>query len=256
MAGKIVATAGAARTIQLIPYASTPEFMRLVQILREDYALNLLLPETPDEKNFWVRNYIDTKSGFRALVSRWLPNAESLLVQGYDCPDVGQAAEIASWFLGKKRTCVAKSDIGESGLGHTILSPDGDTSEVAIRQKLSENPYLASGVIIVEEYVHSSRNLSPSLEFIVPRSGEARITYLSDQLFLDDFGSSCGVLISKTSQHATWYETFAEAGLCVARNLQQLGYVGHFDLDAIVDDDDHIHLLEVNARRTARNTCP
>ncbi len=251
LTGKIVAAAGAARTIQLIPYASTPEFMRLVQILREDYSLNLVLPETPDENNIWVRNYIDTKSGFRALVSRWLPNAENLLVEGYVCLDVERAAEIVSWFLGEKRTCVIKSDVGESGLGHTIFSPGTDTSEVDIRRKLSENPYITSGVIVVEEYVHSSRNLSPSLEFIVPRSGEAQITYLSDQLFLDDFGSSCGVLISKASQHTAWYETFSEAGLRVARKLQQLGYVGHFDLDAIVDDNENIYLLEINARRTA-----
>ena len=162
-----------------------------------------------------------------------------------------RSTSIVSGFLGGKRTCVIKSDVGESRLGHTIDSPGTDPSEEAIRRKLSENPYLVSGIIVVEEYIYSSRNLSPSLEFIVPRSGEAQITCLSDQLFLDDFGSSCGVLISKTSQHAAWYETFAEAGLCVARNLQQLGYVGQFYLDAIVDDDENIYLLAINARRTA-----
>ena len=29
-----------------------------------------------------------------------------------------------------------------------------------------------------------------------------------------------------------------------------MGYAGHFDMDCIVDDDDHLYLLEINARRT------
>ena len=40
------------------------------------------------------------------------------------------------------------------------------------------------------------------------------------------------------------------AGLEIARKLQVMGYVGHFDVDCIVSDDNKLYLLEVNARRT------
>jgi hypothetical protein len=36
----------------------------------------------------------------------------------------------------------------------------------------------------------------------------------------------------------------------IAERLQEMGYVGHFDMDCIVRDDGHLYLLEINARRT------
>ncbi|MCB0168576.1 MAG: hypothetical protein KDI79_30390 [Anaerolineae bacterium] len=36
----------------------------------------------------------------------------------------------------------------------------------------------------------------------------------------------------------------------IAARLQEMGYVGHFDIDTIVDDEGRIFLVEINARRT------
>ncbi len=35
-----------------------------------------------------------------------------------------------------------------------------------------------------------------------------------------------------------------------AHRLQAMGYVGHFDLDTVVNDDGRVYLLEINPRRT------
>ncbi len=41
-----------------------------------------------------------------------------------------------------------------------------------------------------------------------------------------------------------------DSGMIFARRLQQMGYVGHFDLDTVVDDAGRVYLLEINPRRT------
>src|SRR5574341_1488642 len=76
---RLVEYAGPKQTIQLVAYATTPQFLQLVDRLRTDCGLTVLLPESPLPGCAWVRDYIDTKSGFRSLASRWLSNAEALL---------------------------------------------------------------------------------------------------------------------------------------------------------------------------------
>lgn len=87
--------AGPNRAVQLVAYAVTPQFMQLVSKLRTDFGLTVILPECPLPGSEWVRDYIDTKSGFRSLASRWLPNAKDLLPEGLACKTILQAAEAA-----------------------------------------------------------------------------------------------------------------------------------------------------------------
>jgi len=247
---EIVKHAGAERTIQLIPYATTRQFFQLAETLRTEYQLNVLLPESPLPECLWLRDYIDTKAGFRALAARWLPDP-TLLPEGVVCQDLRQAAEVAYWFNRWGKACVVKANRGESGLGHTLVQPEDFASVEAIQAELQQNAFLHDDLIIVEEFIQSSASLSTSLELFVPPlgAGEPEITYLSKQLFLE-FGNCSGVLVSRELLNAPWYSTLAESGLRIAARLQAMGYVGHFDLDVIVDDADHVFLLEVNSRRT------
>src|SRR6185503_17165962 len=107
---RLVAYAGPGRTLQLVAYATTPQFLQLVDKLRTDCGLTVLLPESPRPGCEWVRDHIDTKSGFRSLASRWLSNAEELLPQGFACETALQAAEAAHWFCGCGKACVVKTD--------------------------------------------------------------------------------------------------------------------------------------------------
>lgn len=243
--------AGAPRAVRLIPYATTRPFLRLADMLRRGYGLTVILPESPSPDCLWVRDYIDTKSGFRLLASRWLPDADDLLPQGMACHNLQLAAEAAYWLCKQGRACVIKADRGEGGLGHLIIQPDACGATDGILEQLQANPFLRGDLIIVEEYIPSSRQLSPSLEFFVPPAGQGKpeITYLSNQIFLT-FGNFGGVLISRELTKAPWYPTLARAGLTIAERLQAMGYVGHFDLDTVIDDHDRVFLLEVNSRRT------
>ena len=248
---EIVAYAGVRKTLILVPYATTRAFMQLVNTLRSVYGLTIKLPESPAEENLWVRDFVDTKTGFRALASACLSNPGKCLPEGFHCSNRRQAADGAGWFMRRDKACVVKADHGESGLGHQIIEPGQFASLEDIYEHLAGNPFLEHDLIIVEELIRSTRNKSPSLELFVPAAGggDPHITYLSEQLF-DGFGNFSGVLIAMQSQREAWYGQLAEYGLLLARHLQKMGYQGHFDLDAVVDDRDQVWLLEINSRRT------
>ena len=248
---RLVEYAGTGRTVHLIPYATTRQFFQLVDTLRTEHGLNVLLPESPAPENLWLRDYIDTKTGFRVLASRWLQNSGELLPQGIVCQDMNLAAAAAHWFCTNGQTCVVKADRGENGIGNFILDPGDFSSPEGILRELQLNPFLCDDWVIVEKFIRSSKMLSPSLELFVPPLGVGKpeITYLSNQIFLE-FGDFCGVLVNRELLDTEWYSPLAESGLLIAARLQEMGYVGHFDLDAVVDDEERVLLLEINSRRT------
>ncbi len=242
--------AGADRTMRLIPYATTPQFLKLVEMLEQEYHLSVLLPESPPRESIWVRDYIDTKSGFRSLAANWLAQPSEWLPQGMVCRNTETAASAARWFQAQGRTCIVKPDNGENGFGqHRITADDAAPSDIL--KQLRSDPFLQRGPVIIEEFIESPQNLSPSVEFYVPPlgSGEPEMTYVSNQLFTED-GSFGGVLVSRELLEAPWYPPLAEKGLLIAGNLQRMGYVGLFDLDTVVDEQQRPFLLEINSRRT------
>jgi hypothetical protein len=244
--------AGPARTIQLIPYATTTQFLQLAQALRKQHGLTVLLPESPAPDKLWLRDYIDSKAGFRILVSQWL-NAQTRcapprLPYGIICPNISMATGAAGWFTSRGQQCIVKADRGESGLGQIILGKDANGKTSGL---LAGNDFLGSDVILVEEYIPTSNLLSPSMEFVVPPLGlgKPQIAHLANQLFRGPT-QFCGAIISKEFQNAPWFPSLRECGLLFADYLQEMGYVGHFDLDTVVDDRGELYLLEINARRT------
>ncbi len=239
--------AGPSKTVQLVPYATTREFFKLANHLQNRLGLTVLLPESPLPQNLWLRDYADTKSGFRSLVSQWLPDDYPVPL-GFVCRDIRQAANAVDWFRQRNVGTVVKADSGESGLGHKVF-PALTLSMDEIKAELASDSFLRDDLIIVDQLIESALQLSPSLELFVPRDGAPQVTYVSSQLF-EEFGRFAGVLLSKNLVRTSWYARFEELGLRIAGKLQDAGYVGHFDIDAIVADDGQLHLLELNARRT------
>jgi hypothetical protein len=252
---ELVRYAGPQRRIQIVPYATTPDFLALVDALRREHGLHVLLPESPAPDALWLRDYVDTKSGFHHLAGRWLPSAGELLPQAYACGDLRQAARAARWFHAHGRACIAKPDTGESGLGSVVMDPSGSPSVQEIVDSLQHNPYWGREPILVEEYIAGSGPdsppVSPSVEVFVPHrgAGEPAFTYVSEQLF-QGFGEFSGVLVSRDQNELPWYAPCVESSLLIARELQARGYVGHFDIDAVLDGSGRPYLLELNARRT------
>ncbi|MBA3534560.1 MAG: hypothetical protein H0T73_21790 [Ardenticatenales bacterium] len=246
----LVAYAGPERTVQLVPYATTPQFMQLVATLREAHGLTILLPESPAPEALWLRDYIDTKAGFHLLVPHWLAG-EATLPRAIVCHSQEEAASVVHWFISQGQPCLVKADDGENGIGNLVIQPDAGASVMEHLNALRYYSFLSEGWLTVEAFIPSSGRLSPSLELFVPPQGSGipEITYVCNQLFLA-FGDFCGVLLSRDLLAARWYAPLAESGLRIARGLQEMGYVGHFDLDAVVDDEGRLFLLEINARRT------
>lgn len=249
LVARIVDYAGPGRTLRLVPYATTVEFLQLAETLRTRYGLTILLPESPLPENLWLRDYVDTKAGFRDFVSRSIPG-EDLFPPGFVCENIAQAARSVDWFFGRGEACVVKANSGESGIGHNIFSP-GEVHPKTVLEILRQNPFLQNDIIIVERYITAPAYSSPSLELFVPAmgAGRPRATYVSQQLF-SEFGRFAGVMISRSQEQASWYPLLYERGMKIAEALQGQGYVGHFDLDAVIDSHGHPYLLEINARRT------
>lgn len=248
---QIIQFAGPQKTLQLIPHATTSEFLQLAKTLQNCYQLHVLLPESPGLESIWLRDYIDTKSGFRTLASQWLPDANEQLLTGFVGKTIEQAASIVYWFMQQEKACLVKGDRSNDALGHTIFKAESLLSWSQIIDELECNSFLKHDLIIVEEYVNSSNRLFPSVEYFVPPVGvgSPEMTYVCNQIF-NESGTFAGLLVSHNFETEGWYAPLVTSGLQIAQHLQALGYVGHFDLDAIVDDIGALFLLEVNARRT------
>jgi len=248
---KIESFAGEGRVVNLIPYATTPEFLDLAEVLRTKYNLDVRTPESPTPKDFWLRDYIDTKNGFRSLASMWLDNSEDLLALGVSCYNMDHAIKVVEWFSQKGEACVVKADTGESGIGTVVVNPFTEPERAEVFNRLKQDPYFDDELIVVERFVPSKGQISPSLEIKVPKLGVGKpeVTYVSKQLFLH-FGDFCGIQVDKSLYESSWYPKLETSGLLLAERLQEMGYVGHFDMDCIVRDDGHLYLLEINARRT------
>lgn len=242
--------AGANQTLQLIPYAATPQFYELVTALETQYGLKIVLPESPTKDCLWLKNYVDTKAGFRHLVSACLPNADELLPQGFICEDIEQVTSVVRWFHAQSRACILKPNQGWDGVGLVVLEPQSSGLEDQLRS-LQLHPALLEKLTVVEEYIHATGDahlpLFPSVEFLVPRLGKPSVTHICNQI-LD--GRFAGLTISQDLWEQPWTATLLESGLCIANYLQSMGYIGHFDVDAVVNSTGQIRLLEVNARRT------
>lgn len=247
----IVKYAGLDRTIQIIPYATTREFLHLVNVLRGEYHLQVMTPESPDADHLWVRDYVDTKTGCRSLVSYWMPDANRFLPFGMICYDLKHASTVAYWFCSRGEACVVKADTGESGIGTRIIFPEDGLSADKIYEDLKSDPFYSNELVVVEKFIPSEQRISPSAEVKVPKLGEGdpQITYISNQLFLE-FGDFCGIQIDRKIYDEPWCQDLQRCSLEIARNLQTMGYVGHFDVDCIVSDENEVYLLEINSRRT------
>ncbi|MGG6297961.1 hypothetical protein ACQ4M4_26500 [Leptolyngbya sp. AN02str] len=245
----IVSYAGESRAIQLIPYANTATFYELVNRLQAA-GLTVYLPESPDLGNRWLRDALDTKLGFRSLLAQCLPEGAEHMPLGFGAVSIHQTAEIVSWFLQRARACIVKTNEGVLGWGQLVFQPGAVRSPADILTLLQSQPLLNHTSLVIEAYIDSPQHLFPSAEFFVPAPtvGLPYLTYVSNQLFCH--GQFAGVLMSPDLAEQPWYNRLVTQGLHLAKALQAMGYVGHFDLDGLVDEAGRLYLLEVNPRRT------
>jgi hypothetical protein len=253
--------------ICLIPYANTHQFYDLVSQLSAD-SLSVRLPESPGYRNLWLRDYLNTKLGFRASFP-YMSSCQKLLPLGFICEQSIDVETAALWIINNvpSRCAIIKPSISNDSLGQFLYchsdSAFNPISESYTTQRSADNftsnSFMNSGSIIVEEFIESKWidlpglriPLLPSIEILIPEPsfGSPLITYCCLQLTGKEGGFS-GVIIYQSIYFQSWYSTLKEAAFNFACSAQDMGLIGHFDIDAIIDKNDQVFLLEANIRRT------
>jgi hypothetical protein len=241
--------AGDQGAITLISYAASAELFQLVEYLETELNIRVSTPEMPAREMLWLKHYIDSKIGFRMMVQKWI--GDSCLPEGYVATTLGEILEISRYFARAGKGVAIKANIGGSGVGNLFLTAS-EILDQNFENVFSDNLAIArGGVYVVEEFIPAEGGISPSLEFFVPEVGNGPpvLTYVCNQHF-ESSGRFAGVIIAPEYYQAPWYDEFKQVGKRIASELQKIGYVGHFDIDAIVDKDGNINLVEINSRRT------
>ena len=249
----VLAYAGEEKKLALVSYAATPEFLHLAETLKQQYDLDILLPECTLPQNLWVKNYLDSKVGFHTLFSRWAQgDSRHKSPQSFICEELQRVAEIVGWFRSQGKGCVIKASQGGSGVGNLFMPFDQIPPNVPeILSILENNIYLAQDLYVIEELIKSPTYESPSAEVYVPhpQDGPPIMTYLCMQHF-EDSGRFAGVLIGSELEDKVWYPHYVETEMYLAAEMQKMGYVGYFDMDSVVDENNEVYMVEINARRT------
>lgn len=248
---QIIQFAGLARRIQLVPHATTREFFALADALR-DRGLTVDLPESPKPADLWLSDVVNTKSGFHQLAAHMLGSDSAALVESCSCASLAVAEEAVARFHARGQDCVVKPDASESGIGELIVRREHYATPKQVHDFLVQSPYWGEEPIIVEPYIDSPEFVFPSVELFVPRvdQGPPAVTFVSDQVFKQP-GEFCGVLLSPTLRTEPWFKVLCEQSLGLANGLQEMGFVGHFAIETVVDAAGSARMLELHAQRSS-----
>ena|GEM_PF-508324 len=242
--------------VNLIPYTTTAEFLELAERLRQAGA-HIQLPESVDRRRLWLRDYLDTKAGFRALGQSLARELKVLRVApGFVCRDRMQAAQVAAWFLERGESCVVKADQGAGGEGLSVFKPE--SAEVKTLQDILEvldaNPYLDNDLLVAEKFIAADVSVgggspSPDLYVPPPGAGEVEFSCLSAQTLAEN-GEFIGVEIHPNVLPAPLTLSLRQDSLTIAQVMREMGYVGPFDIDFVMGQDGEVYMVEFNMRRT------
>ena len=245
----IVKHAGDQGRITLISYAASVELYSLIGYLESELKIHVSTPEMPARDMLWLKHYIDSKVGFRMLVQKWIGGSH--LPEGYAATTPEMILELSRFFVRAGKGVAIKANIGGSGVGNMFFTPEQINSNDVDAAIERGDEFIPGTVYVVEELIPARDGVSPSLEFYVPEinSGPPILTYLCNQRF-EESGRFAGVVIAPEYYQAPWYDEFKQVGEKIAAELQKAGYVGHFDIDAIIDEKGKLNLVEINSRRT------
>ncbi|MDJ0702097.1 MAG: hypothetical protein QNJ46_02355 [Leptolyngbyaceae cyanobacterium MO_188.B28] len=251
---KIVAFSEPQKKLQIIGWAGTLEIWNFAQYLEKKFGITVILPETSSSENLWIQKYLDTKRGFREVVSTTFCPEEKALPEGFVCSNEHEMFEAIRWFSYRNTDCIVKPDQGIEGRGILAFESKLPFKEDDIKVVFdAQKNFFNEEPIIVEKKIRSRSDhiLSPSAEYYIPPNsmGDPIFTYLVNQVFHEDV-CFVGAIISKKQYSTSWCASLLKKGDRLARKVQNLGYVGYMDIDCIVDENNNVYLVEINPRRT------
>lgn len=239
-------------TVSLSAYSSTDGFCDLVrELLKQSSGFHA--SEIPIDSSRPIREYLDSKAGFREIALDEFSSGSVKLPEGHICASAIVATNAACIFLAKKQSCVIKANQGESGWGTLILKHDKIPVDAAsyISSQLGSDLVWESTPLIVEAFVEPALDLEtafPSAEVYVGADGPYLI-YLCLQL-ISPVGEFKGVLLGNLGLDDEISDKIGSAALKLGERYFREGYRGYFDIDFVIDKNGHIFALETNMRRT------
>lgn len=242
--------------IAVSPYAVTHDFLFLIEALRKE-SLDFHVPELPEHESIWTIEHLDSKSGFRNQLSSLISNNSSTLYlpKGFVCKDMAHAIEVGRWFINQDRSCVIKSNFGESGWGVLVCRKEQFKAlidfEHHVRIALVNDTIWNQLPLVVEEFIDPLLSIAGGMP-----SGEAFVTSAGVE-----FKYACGQEINKNGEFlgitlgigilpAILEEKIRLATEEIGRAFFKLGYRGFFDVDFVLDRSGNIYAIESNMRRT------
>ncbi|WP_198804898.1 ATP-grasp domain-containing protein [Leptolyngbya sp. BL0902] len=236
--------------LEIVPYGNTAEFFQMVAHYQTQYALTIALPESPVASLGWFRDALDGKSVFAMLAPALLEGTACRLAPRVVADSIPQATAAVQTFLAQAQACVVKPDVGYLSLGLMRFDPHDSWTQATIEAHLRRNAAFGHRKLSVEAWIRSGiEGQSPSVEVFVPHRGKPYVTYVCDQVFSAD-NLFAGIALRPEFYATAWAKTLSQGALAVADRLQSLGYCGYFDLDAIVDSEGQVYVIEMNPRRT------
>ena len=245
--------------VRLISFVAGREVLALAEALRAR-GLEVTTPECPPDDLLWVRDYLDSKSGFRRFFASIEPAVPGVrLPEGAVCEGPAEAARVAARFLADGRACLCKPNNSQSGVGFHILHPGdmaGDALALrgSIQARLEADSQMMGDCVVVEELIEMDRTVgggSPSVEMRVPADPACDVEFLYPcGQILTPSGYFFGVEMYRDVVTPAVARTIEQAGLAMARAVRALGYVGVFDMDLVAGTDGELCAVEVNTRRT------
>ncbi|MDD5343015.1 MAG: hypothetical protein PHW12_01190 [Smithella sp.] len=240
--------------IRISPYAVTPQFIKLVEFLREK-KLKFIVEEMPCENSNWIIQFLDSKIGSRAEIDK-IKSKNVCAPKSIICRNKIEAIAVAQWFHEKTISFVAKANFGEGGWGTLIFKKDdrGTWNKAIIRMKkeLVADSIWDDGLIIIEECIVADRGISigcPSSELYLSERGP-QITYLCDQVVTEE-GNFLGVALGRDALNKSVKDKINKASIIVGQKFWELGYRGFFDIDFVLSNENRVpYIIETNMRRT------
>lgn len=247
----LVRTIKANPGVTISPYAVTTDFVKLLHKLKER-NLKFRAPELPDSESLWTIAYLDSKSGFRKRVSA-LSGVRT--PQGFVCKDWIQAIHMGQKFMVQKRSCVIKSNVGESGWGTLILKKELFKNlhdfENFVKAKFAEDTIWNHPPLVVEEFIDPLVSIAggmPSVEAYIDSTG-IKMTYTCGQ-DINDQGEFLGVSIGDKVLPKQFDKKIRAMTEEIGQSFFKLGYRGSFDVDFVLSKEGTPYAIESNTRRT------
>jgi hypothetical protein len=254
---KLINFANHAKKLTLISYATSDQFLTLVNKLRER-GIVVYTPEAPEEEDAWTVNFYGSKSGIRQLAQQSVAEEPDFLMgDGLICVGIADAARIAAKKYIKEEGVVIKTNKGHSGAGVLILRAgelpiEYNACKKAIYEILKQDSYWDKFPIVIESLINVNYAVGggfPNVEFKISKSGRIDYLYYCGLRVSKD-GVFQGVEMNEDVMNDRLMTRIIDMGFFIGEKYAASGYRGYYDVDLAAAKNGNIYVSESNVRRT------